>query len=144
MLIILLSGIFVLIATSPSFAESASNGEVTISWKPIKKPKYVKCAYQTITVSSNVKIWSASLAIGGVDSRYRDVGLPDEISYFPSVVYHMDEINPGFTKKDKMLICNNMTKATLSPYFVEFLYSYSIDSSIQDPSIIIKKKYKFK
>jgi hypothetical protein len=136
--------LFVISGSSPSFADSATNNEVTLTWTPVKKPKSGKCAYQKITVSSNVKIASGSLAIGGVDALVRDVGLPDEISFFPSVIYYTNEINPGFLKQEKMLICNYMTKATLPPYFIDFTYYYTVNDLIDQRQVQIKKKFKFK
>jgi hypothetical protein len=141
---LLLTPIFIFSFTSPSFADNATNGEVTLNWKPVKKPKSGKCAYQKITVSSNVKIDSGSLAIGGFNALIRDVGLPDEISLFPSAIYYANEINPSFSKQEKMLICNYMTKATLPPYFIDFTYYYTVDDLINQRQVQVRKKFKFK
>jgi hypothetical protein len=127
-----------------SLADSVTNGEVTLTWKPVKKPKSGKCAYQKIEVSSNVKIDSASMAIGGFNALVREVGLPDEVSFFPSAIYYSGEINPGFSKQEKMLICNYMTKATLPPYYIDFTYHYTIDDLINGREVQVKKKFKFK
>lgn len=130
--------------TTPANAVTVSNGEVTISWKPVKKPRVGKCVYQFFTVSSNIQIDSASLAIGGKDASYRKVGLPDDVSFFPSVAYYTNEINPGFVKQERMLICNYMTKTTLPPYVVDFFYYRTINDLLSRSSITVQKKFKFK